>query len=126
MEVSANAKLLEPVRQSRAEGRPIRWNRVNALPHYVFFDHSAHLAKGVGCTTCHGPVDRMPLAWKVGSLRMGWCLDCHRDPAPNLRPREEVFNPDLTRTPDTPSGDQLLTRCSIHPKTLSDCSVGHR
>jgi hypothetical protein len=121
-----NAAMLEPVRQSLAQGVPIRWNRVNTLPDYVFFNHSIHVAKGVGCTTCHGPIDRMPLVWKGASLQMEWCLDCHRDPAPNLRPREAVFDPAWKRGPDTPPGKQLLAQYHIHPETLSDCSVCHR
>ncbi len=125
-QIWTNAKVLEPVRQSLAQGQPIQWNRINALPDYVFFNHSIHVAKGVGCTTCHGPIDSMPLTWKGASLRMSWCLECHRDPAPNLRPREEVFNPDWKRTADTPSGQQLLAQYHIHPETLSDCSVCHR
>ncbi|UEM18554.1 cytochrome C [Skermanella mucosa] len=121
-----NAEVLAPVRQSLAEGEPIRWNRVYDLPDYVFFNHSIHVAKGVGCTTCHGQIDRMPLTWQAASLSMGWCLDCHRDPAPNLRPREEVFDTDWKPTPDTPTGEQLLAAYDIHPATLSDCSVCHR
>jgi hypothetical protein len=121
-----NAAMLAPVRQSLADGVPLRWNRINALPDYVFFNHSIHVAKGVGCTTCHGPIGEMPLTWKGASLQMGWCLDCHRDPAPNLRPREAVFDPDWKRGPDTPSGRQLMAEYNIHPETLTDCSVCHR
>lgn len=125
-QIWTNAELLAPVRQSLATGKPIRWNRVNTLPDYVFFNHSIHVAKGVACTTCHGPVDTMPLTWKGASLQMSWCLDCHRDPAPNLRPKEAVFDTDWKRTPETPSGKQLMARYHIHPETLSDCSVCHR
>jgi hypothetical protein len=121
-----NAEMLEPVRQSLAQGVPLRWNRINALPDYVFFNHSIHVAKGVGCTTCHGPIGEMPLTWKGASLQMAWCLDCHLDPAPNLRPREAVFDPNWKRGPDTPSGKQLLAEYGIHPETLTDCSVCHR
>jgi hypothetical protein len=121
-----NAAMPAPVRQSLADGVPLRWNRINALPDYVFFNHSIHVAKGVGCTTCHGPIGEMPLTWKGKSLQMGWCLDCHRDPAPNLRPREAVFDPNWKRGPDTPSGQQLMAEYNIHPETLTDCSVCHR
>jgi len=121
-----NAEMLAPVRQSLARGEPIRWNRVYNLPEYVYFNHSIHVAKGVGCTTCHGQIDRMPLTWKAATLSMSWCVDCHRNPAPNLRPREEVFNMDWKPTPGTPSGEQLLAAYDIHPATLSDCSVCHR
>ena len=125
-QIWTNAEMLAPVRRSLADGIPIRWNRVNAVPDYVFFNHSIHVAKGVGCTTCHGPIDKMPMVWKGASLQMGWCLDCHRNPAPNLRPHEEVFNPEWKRTPDTPSGEQLLAQYKIHPETLTACSVCHR
>jgi len=125
-QIWTNAEMLAPVRRSLMEGQPIRWNRVNKLPDYVFFNHSIHVSKGVGCVTCHGPIDRMPLTWKGASLQMSWCLDCHRDPAPNLRPLEEVFNPNWERTPETPPGEQLLAQYGIHPATLSDCSVCHR
>ena len=86
--------MLAPVRESLANGRPIHWNKVNKLPDYVYFDHSIHIAKGVGCTTCHGDVAHMPLMRQAAPLTMGWCLDCHRDPAPNLRPAAAVFDPD--------------------------------
>jgi hypothetical protein len=121
-----NADMLAPVRQSLARDEPIRWNRVYDLPDYVFFNHSIHVAKGVGCTTCHGQIDRMPLTLKASSLSMSWCLDCHRDPAPNLRPRGEVFSTNWKPTPETPTGEQLLAAYDIHPATLTDCSVCHR
>jgi hypothetical protein len=86
------APLLEPVRESYRTGKSLVWNRVNDLPDFVYFDHSIHINKGVGCNTCHGPVDRMPLMFNYASLQMEWCIDCHRGPAKNLRPREQVFN----------------------------------
>ena len=125
-QIWTNAAILAPVRQSFAEQRPLRWTRVNRLPDYVFFDHSIHVAKGVGCTTCHGPIGDMPLTWKGATLQMSWCLDCHRDPAPNLRPLDQVFNPEWRRTPQTPAPEALLAQYQIHPSTLTDCSVCHR
>ncbi len=86
------APLLEPVRESFRTGKSLIWTRVNDLPDFVYFDHSIHINKGVGCNTCHGPVDRMPLMFNYASLQMEWCLDCHRDPAKYLRPRDQVFN----------------------------------
>jgi len=74
------------------DNQPIRWTRVHDLPDFVQFNHSIHVAKGVGCATCHGRVDRMPLMWKSASLQMEWCLECHRNPEKNLRPRDQVFN----------------------------------
>jgi len=81
-----NAQVLAPVRASLAAGKPTEWVRIDQLPDYVYFDHSIHIAKGVGCATCHGRIDRMPLTQKVASLRMKWCVDCHRDPRPNSGP----------------------------------------
>ena len=86
------APLLEPVRESYRTGKSLVWTRVNDLPDYVYFNHSIHINKGVGCNTCHGPVDRMPLMFNNASLRMEWCLDCHRAPDKYLRPRDQVFN----------------------------------
>lgn len=86
-----DAPILAPVRASWADGRPIRWRRVHDLPDFAYFDHSAHIHKGVGCETCHGRVDRMPLIQQTAPLTMKWCIDCHRDPAPHLRPPEAVF-----------------------------------
>jgi hypothetical protein len=91
-QIWTNAALLEPVRESFRSGKSLVWTRVNALPDFVYFDHSIHINKGVGCKTCHGPVDRMPLMYAESSLQMEWCLNCHRAPEKYLRPREEVFN----------------------------------
>jgi hypothetical protein len=125
-QIWTNAAMLAPVRESLAEKKPLRWTRVYTLPDYVYFDHSIHIAKGVGCTECHGPIGDMPLTWKATTLYMSWCLACHRDPAPHLRPRDQVFNPHWKRTPATPSGKALMAAYHIHPETLSDCSVCHR
>jgi len=84
--------MLEPVRESFRTGKSLVWNRVNDLPDFVYFNHSIHINKGVGCNTCHGPVDRMPLMYNFASLQMEWCLDCHRAPEKYLRPRDQVFN----------------------------------
>src|SRR3569833_3170450 len=92
-QIWTNAEMLEPVRASLAENKPIHWQRVNQLPDYVYFDHSIHVAKGVACTTCHGPIDQMKLTRQAAPLTMQWCLDCHRDPAKGIGPREAVFDP---------------------------------
>jgi hypothetical protein len=84
--------MLEPVRESFRTDKSLVWTRVNDLPDFVYFDHSIHINKGVGCNTCHGPVDRMPLMYNYASLQMEWCLNCHRAPEKNLRPRDQVFN----------------------------------
>ena len=93
-QIWTNAPMLEPVRESFRSGHSIVWTRVNAVPDYVYFDHSIHVNKGVGCYSCHGPVNKMPLMYEANSLRMEWCLNCHRAPEKFLRPREEVFNMD--------------------------------
>lgn len=91
-QVWADSPMLEPVRQSYRDNEPIQWNRVHDLPDYVYFDHSIHVAKGVSCYSCHGEVNKMPLIQRGASLQMKWCLDCHLDPAQNLRPPSEVTN----------------------------------
>src|SRR5215216_278637 len=93
--------ILEPVRASFREDRPLRWIRVHDLPDFVYFNHSIHVKKGMGCETCHGRVDRMPLMLQKSSLQMEWCLNCHRDPAAFIRPREEVVTMGYR-----PAGDQ--------------------
>jgi hypothetical protein len=91
-QVWQQAERLAPVRASWFRGRPIRWRRVHELPQFVYFDHSAHVSHGVGCAECHGRVDQMPAAFAVASLTMSWCIDCHRDPVPHLRPPAEITN----------------------------------
>src|SRR5216684_5033101 len=82
---------LEPVRESFRTDRSIAWTRVHDLPDFAYFNHSIHVNKGVGCETCHGRVDKMPLTWQKASLQMEWCLNCHRHPEQYVRPREAVF-----------------------------------
>jgi hypothetical protein len=125
-QIWTNAAILAPDRQSLAENTPLRWARVYTLPDYVFFDHSIHIAKGVGCTECHGPIGDMELTWKATTLYMSWCLSCHRDPAPHLRPKDQVFNPHWHRTASTPSGEVLMAQYHINPDRLSDCGICHR
>ncbi|HKV09456.1 MAG TPA: cytochrome c3 family protein [Thermoanaerobaculia bacterium] len=91
-QIWTNADMLEPVRASYRDNVPIEWTRVHDLPDFAYFNHSVHVAKGIGCVTCHGQVDRMPLMFQQASLQMEWCLECHKDPAKNVRPKEEVFN----------------------------------
>jgi hypothetical protein len=125
-QIWTNAAMLEPLRRAFATGAPLSLNQVNSLPDYVYFNHSIHVAKGVACTTCHGPIGDMPLTWRAKSLTMAWCLDCHRNPAPHLRPREAAFDPDWKPGPRTPSGAALVAAYHIHPERLTDCSVCHR
>jgi hypothetical protein len=121
----ADAPMLEPVRASLRDEQPIAWTRVYDLPDFVYFDHSIHVAKGIGCTTCHGEIGRMPLTVKASSLKMEWCVACHRDPARHVRPREEVFNPHWD--PSSIGDDErarLVTEYRVQSKT--SCSVCHR
>ena len=118
-------KLL-PVRDSYATGMPVRWVRVHDLPDYVYFNHSAHVTRGVGCVSCHGRVDKMEVVYQAEPLSMGWCLDCHRNPGPHLRPLEYVT--DLAWTPPEQEAgaraSELRARFNINPS--EDCSTCHR
>ncbi len=91
-QIWTNAQLLEPVRQSWATGESIRWIKVHDLPDYVYFNHEIHVNKGIGCSSCHGRVDLMPIMYQENSLQMEWCLNCHRNPAVNLRPTNQIYN----------------------------------
>jgi hypothetical protein len=91
-QIWTNAALLQPVRDSWATGQSIQWTKVHDLPDFVYFNHSIHVNKGIGCASCHGRVDEMPLMYMENSLQMEWCLDCHRNPAKNLRPTAEIYN----------------------------------
>ena len=122
------APILEPVRASFRDNTPIRWNRVNDLPDFVYFNHSIHVKKGIGCATCHGPVDRMPLMYQEATLQMSWCLECHRNPAKYIRPREEVFNMNWQRPGNDPGmGERLVRDYKIASvEQLTNCSTCHR
>jgi hypothetical protein len=91
-QIWTNAQLLEPVRQSWYTGKSIPWIKVHDLPDFVYFSHEIHVNKGIGCESCHGKVDEMPLMYAQNTLQMEWCLDCHRNPAKNLRPTSEIYN----------------------------------
>lgn len=121
-----DAPMLAPVRQSLANDTPLRWNRVNQTPDFVFFDHSVHVSHGIGCVTCHGRLDQMPLTWKSHTLYMRWCLDCHREPEKYIRPREEVFNLNWAATNQLVLGRKLVADYDVHTEQLSDCSMCHR
>lgn len=121
------APMLAPVRRSLAEGRSLGWNRVHLLADFVYFDHSIHLHQGVGCVTCHGPVDEMQLTYRAEPLTMRWCLECHREPERHLRPREHVFDMDWKPPRDQLRlGRELVARYGIDTSRLADCSVCHR
>jgi hypothetical protein len=122
--------MLEPVRESYRTDRSIPWNRVHHLPDFVFFDHGIHVAKGIGCATCHGRVDQMPLTRQVVTLHMEWCLDCHRAPERYVRPRREVFHMAWKPADETPPTDQLTLGTKLvkeyRIQRLTDCSTCHR
>jgi cytochrome c7-like protein/class III cytochrome C family protein len=118
---------LAPLVESWRTGIPLHWNRVNDLPDFVYFDHSIHVAKGVGCVSCHGRVDRMPLTRRVAPLSMEWCLDCHRHPERFVRPRQDVFAMDDRQPGDDEAlGMHLVDAYRIDRRRLTDCSVCHR
>lgn len=120
--------ILEPVRESFRTGIPIQWNRVNDLPDYVYFNHSIHIAKGIGCETCHGRVDQMPLTYKANTLYMEWCLNCHRHPEEYVRPKDQVFTMGYKPPIDQLTlGKQLVQEYHIQsPSRLDDCYICHR
>lgn len=128
-QVWAGASLLAPLRTAAALGEPIVWTSVHRLPH-AYFHHGAHLAKGVACETCHGRVDLMAETVKAETLSMGWCLDCHRDPEPRMRPREAVFatgRPGAGWQPhDSALPDDVRALYREASRRLTDCSTCHR
>lgn len=127
-QIATDRASLEPVRQSWKTGTPIQWNRVNKVPDFVYFDHHIHISKGVGCETCHGRVDQMTTDVKANTFYMAWCLDCHRDPAKYLRPRDQVYTMGYK-----PAGDQLALGRNLvkeydvmNTSQLINCYTCHR
>jgi hypothetical protein len=130
-QIWADSPYLEPVRESWRTGKPIEWTRVHDLPDYAYFNHSIHVNKGVGCSTCHGQVDQMPLMYQASSLQMEWCLECHRSPERFVRPKEQVFN--MAWRKENTTAEQIRQGAEIvranHIKdalTLTSCSTCHR
>jgi len=126
-QIWTNAPMLAPVRTSLAEDKSLKWNRVAVLPDYVFFRHDIHIAKGVGCVECHGRIDRMALTYRAVPLTMQFCLDCHRDPGPRLRPLDQVTN--MTWTPHgdrNALGRALVAQYGIRVGQITYCFVCHR
>ncbi|HEY9463786.1 MAG TPA: cytochrome c3 family protein [Vicinamibacterales bacterium] len=120
-----SAPILEPVRASFREDKPMTWVRVHDLPDFVYFNHSIHVKKGMGCETCHGRIDQMPLTRQQNSLQMEWCTNCHRNPQDYVRPREEVFTMGYRPREDQATlGPKLVKEYNIKPST--DCSTCHR
>lgn len=124
-QIWSDSPMLEPVRASWRENQSLHWTRVHDLPGFVYFNHSIHINKGIGCQTCHGRVDLMPLMWKVNSLHMGWCLDCHRNPERFIRPKNAVFQMDYQPPQDQEAlGKKLVAEYKV--RKLEDCYTCHR
>ncbi len=124
-QIWTNAAVLEPVRESWRTGQSIEWTRVHDLPDFVYFNHSIHLNKGIGCSTCHGEVQNISFMYKQNTLYMNWCLECHRNPENYIRPRSEVFNT-AYQTPANQAelGKKLVAE--YHVQSLTDCYTCHR
>jgi hypothetical protein len=136
-QIWVGSDMLEPVRASYQSGESIRWHRVYNLPGFVYFDHSIHIHKGIGCVSCHGQIDEMPFTYQVPSLLMEWCLDCHRHPEQHVRPRDQVFNmrwqpsdehDDFGQPSDQLTlGRELVRKYDIKDATIiTSCTVCHR
>lgn len=117
---------LRPLIEAWQSGTPLRWQRVHDLPDFAYFDHSVHVNHGVGCVSCHGRVDEMPLTWRHASLDMQWCLDCHRDPAQALRPRDKVFDLAWQPADQRATGTALIAAYHVPMGQLTECSTCHR
>ena len=124
-QIWSDSPMLEPVRASFRNDQSIQWTRVHDLPDFVYFNHSIHINKGVGCATCHGRVDQMPLMWREHTLHMEWCLECHRQPEKYLRPRDKVFQMDYVPPADQLAlGQKLASEYKV--QKLTDCYTCHR
>ncbi len=128
-QIWSDSPYLEPVRASYRDNKPIEWERVHDLPEYAYFNHSIHVAKGVGCASCHGDIANMPSVYQANTLQMEWCLSCHRDPAPNIRPKAEIFNTswnkdDIT-TEQQKEVDESIKKLRSK-EMLTSCSTCHR
>jgi hypothetical protein len=126
-QIATYSELLAPVRDSYANNTPIAWNVVHDLAEHVYFNHSIHVNSGVGCETCHGRVDQMPLVWRKNTMTMNWCLDCHQNPEQYLRPASEIYTFGYQPAGDQfEIGAQLVHEYGIQVDGLSDCAVCHR
>ena len=128
-QIFADQPYLEPVRASFRENTPIQWERVHDLPEYAYFNHSIHVAKGVGCASCHGDIANMPAVYQENTLQMEWCLSCHRDPAPNIRPQSEIYNTGWNPANITPEQQQEVNEKIKNLRSkeiLTSCSICHR
>jgi hypothetical protein len=123
--IAADSEVLKPVRESYAGGEPVKWVRVHDLADYAYFDHSAHVNRGVGCVSCHGRIDQMEVVTQQKPLSMGWCLECHRNPEPHLRPLDQITNMRWTAPTDEVQAAALQqVKDRAHPQ--ESCSTCHR
>jgi len=121
------APMLEPVRSSYRTGQPIEWNKVHDLPDFTYFNHSIHVAKGMGCATCHGPVHQMRLMRSAQPLQMRWCLECHRNPEKFIRPKEEIYNMTWKAKDQETLGRELVEKYKVRPPAeITSCGTCHR
>ena len=127
-QIWADSPYLEPVRASFKTGKPLEWIRVHDLPDFAYFNHSIHVNKGVGCSTCHGRIDQMPVVSQASSLQMEWCLECHRRPENFVRPKEKVFDMEWRPPADQKQkGLELVKTYRIQgADVLTSCSTCHR
>jgi hypothetical protein len=124
-QVWINSPTLEPVRESYRSGQSIEWVRVHDLPDFVYFNHSIHVSKGIGCASCHGQVDQMTQIYKAETLQMQWCLDCHREPERHIRPRDKVYDMSYQRPQNQMElGRKLVAEYKV--QKLLDCYTCHR
>jgi hypothetical protein len=119
-----DSPMLAPIREAYKTGAPVEWSKVHDVPDFVYFNHSIHVKKGIGCASCHGQVDKMQLMYKENTLQMGWCLNCHRNPEQFVRPREEITSMDWKAPDQQKLGKQLVKDYHIQSKT--DCYACHR
>ncbi|MEO8678573.1 MAG: cytochrome c3 family protein [Vicinamibacterales bacterium] len=127
-QIWSTSPFLEPVRASFRDDKPLNWERVHDLPDFVYFNHSIHVKKGVGCETCHGRVDKMPLMIQKSSLQMEWCITCHRDPSKFVRPTDQITTMGyVPAVAQAELGPQLVKQYKISgPEHMTSCSVCHR
>jgi Class III cytochrome C family. len=127
-QIWADSEYLAPVRASFRDNKPIEWERVHDLPEYTYFNHSIHIAKGVGCSTCHGEIDNMPSVYQENTLQMEWCLACHREPEKFIRPKSEIYNMQW-QNGDITSEARISLKADYKIRSkemLTSCSVCHR
>ena len=127
-QIWSDSPYLEPVRASYRDNKPIEWARVHDLPEYAYFNHSIHIAKGVGCSTCHGQIDNMPAVYQENTLQMEWCLACHREPEKFIRPKSEIYNMNW-RDGDITTAERLKLKEDYKIRSremMTSCSTCHR